>query len=409
MRKLISTAHEGFDGFGPSIVPDAARRKCESQTLPKDRLAVRAMLRSACPREPGVYGMLDGNDRLVYVGKSKSLRNRLLSYFAKNPADEKAMRLIRQSKRVVWEPISHELLALIREQELITRWTPTFNRQGQPLKRQPAFLCISGGGGAPHIYATGRISQRVANWYGPIHGSGKASAAALGLNYAFSLRDCADRTSFSFNEQLELFPMLKTAQCLRHELGSCLGPCAAAVTRGHYNRQLEQAKRFLEGADVGVLNRLNAEMQAAANSRAFEKAAILRDQLDALTWLDRRLADLRTARNDLHAVYPLPGFGKRRIWLLLNSSFLADAVVVPHDGKLAFAIADKVDRASKRHDNSLPADVHAVLLQLIIVSWFRNRKGEKELLVDYQDALSQLQGLPTRQRIAPAKQMHNVA
>ena len=408
MPRLITTPRETFASFGPSIVPTAARRKCELQTLPEDRLEVRAMLRAACPREPGVYGMLDNNDRLVYVGKSKSLRNRLLSYFAKTPSHEKVVRLIRQSKRVVWEPISHELLALIREQELITRWTPTFNRQGQPLKRQPAFLCISNGG-APHVYATSRISQRVASWYGPIHGSGKASAAALSLNYAFALRDCPDRTSFSFNEQLELFPILKTAQCLRHELGSCLGPCAAGATRGQYNRQLEQAKRFLEGTDVGLLDRLQVEMEAAARSRVFEKAAILRDQIDALAWLDRRLADLRTARNDLHAVYPLPGFGKRRIWLLLNSSFLADAVVVPHDAKSASHLEKKLVAAGKRNHQLIPADTHAVLLQLIIVSWFRNRKGEKELLIDYQNALSKMQDLPNRQPKSAARVLHNVA
>jgi len=100
------------------------------------------MLHDQCPLTPGVYGWLDRNHQLCYVGKSKALRKRLLSYFAKTPADPKMGRIVRHSQRIVWEPVSHELLALIREQELINRWRPDFNKQGQPTRRQPAFLCV---------------------------------------------------------------------------------------------------------------------------------------------------------------------------------------------------------------------------------------------------------------------------
>ena len=145
MAELLKTRKTTFEGFGPSILSAVAREKLGGSPVHDDRMQNRAMLHDLCPVTPGVYGWLDNNNQICYVGKSKCLRKRLLSYFAKNPPDKKTIRIVQHSHRLVWEPVSHELLALIREQELIYRWRPEFNTQGQPVKRQPAFLCISGG------------------------------------------------------------------------------------------------------------------------------------------------------------------------------------------------------------------------------------------------------------------------
>lgn len=132
-----------FNGFGPSLLIQQTRGRIKRNILPLDRLEGRKMLRELCPLTPGVYGWLNADKQLLYVGKSKSLRTRLLTYFAKNPTERKMERIRQQSKYLIWEPISDELLALIREQELIFRWTPEFNSQGQPNRRLPAFLCVS--------------------------------------------------------------------------------------------------------------------------------------------------------------------------------------------------------------------------------------------------------------------------
>jgi excinuclease ABC subunit C len=387
MRTLIRRT-DPFVGFGDSLIPSAARLAAETVAIPDDRLDARAMLRANCPAQPGVYGMLDESNQLVYVGKSKLLRNRLLSYFAKTPSDDKMLRIIRQAKRIVWEPISHELLALVREQELISRWTPTYNRQGQPLQRRPVFLCISNGI-APHVFSTSRPSLRAGDCFGPIRGSGQASEAAVSLNYAFRLRDCPDRTRFDFDEQLSLFPVLQTAQCLRHELGSCLGPCAGDCTKSQYRGQIQQARAFLQGEDLSVIAETRQAMDRSAADRIYERASILRNRLDALAWLARRLQDLREARSDVHGIYPVTSFTSQPIWVLLSNSFLAGMVVAPHDARSWLQIADQVDEARKRVvvDST---DVHSVLLQLIMVSWFRTRKAARPEIVSYDDALQKL-------------------
>ena len=162
------------------------------------------MLHDHCPLTPGVYGWLDSLGQICYVGKSKSLRKRLLSYFAKTPADKKAERIRQHSKRLVWEPVSGELLALIREQELIYRWRPDFNTQGQPTRRQPAFVCI-GDGPAPNAIFTRRLNRKMTHVFGPIAGTGQLRAAVESLNQVFRLRDCPDKTQFEFNNQQQLF------------------------------------------------------------------------------------------------------------------------------------------------------------------------------------------------------------
>ena len=112
-----------FAGFGPnSLDPHAPRELTEvGGKLPGE---LRKAVRTSVPKLPGVYGMLDRDERLIYVGKSKSLRNRLLSYFNPAVAEEKAGRIITAAERIVWEESSSEFAALLREQQLIRRWTP---------------------------------------------------------------------------------------------------------------------------------------------------------------------------------------------------------------------------------------------------------------------------------------------
>ena len=155
-----------FSNFGPSILARQTRGHLRGSDIPDDRIEARGMLHEKCPLEPGVYGWLDSNRQLVYVGKSKCLRKRLLSYFAKTPNDKKAFRIRKHSHFLVWEPISCELLALIREQELIYRWRPEFNSQGQPTRTQPAFVCV-GGPPAANARLVRKLTPKADKAYGP--------------------------------------------------------------------------------------------------------------------------------------------------------------------------------------------------------------------------------------------------
>ena len=384
MANLLTEPKRGnhFDGFGPSILVQQMRGRQKRITIPTDRLEGRKLLREACPSVPGVYGWLDEHRQLIYVGKSKSLRKRLLSYFAKTPADNKMERIRQHSVTIVWEPISHELLALIREQELIHRWRPDFNSQGQPTRMQPAFLCIAGSP-APNARLARRLNGQHLHAFGPISGTKYLRQAIVSFNQVFQLRDCPDKTKFEFQSQRMLFDDPATAKCIRHELGTCPGPCASMCSAQTYSDLIEKALSFLHGDSSATLEALEAKMTAAAAKSAFESAAIYRDCLDNLTWLDRRLNGLRMADQNLNGILEIEARRKRKAWMVLRGGRIIASVPKPDTARKAGEVQQFID-ASLKSATELPVTLLEMSLQLIIISWFRKHPEIKNQMLNRQ-------------------------
>ncbi len=343
------------------------------------------MLHDRCPLTPGVYGWLDPHNQICYVGKSKSLRKRLLSYFAKTPADQKAERIRQHSQRLVWEPMSDELLALIREQELIYRWRPDFNTQGQPTRRQPAYICI-GGGPAANAFFSRKLTPKAVHAFGPVAGTGRLRSAIESLNQIFQLRDCPDKTKFEFNNQRQLFGNPVTAKCIRYELGSCPAPCAGHCSRSDYRKLVDRAVCFLQGTDIAILDAIQQQMQAAAASQNFERAAVLRDHLENLNWLHRRLDGLRKAQQLFNGVLPIAGRKRNTIWLILQSGRLLGSALRPDDPQRASKAIDWLSQTA-RTQPQLPSNILEMNLQLIIISWFRKNPRQKQELIPFDAAI----------------------
>ena len=187
MSSLFKNAR--FNGFGPDFL-----RSCDNSppfeivSAPKRR-ELRKHVRRFCPRLPGIYGMLDVRGRLIYVGKAKLLRRRVLSYFRKGSRDEKAGRIVDHAHSVVWEPGQSEFGALIRELEMIRRWRPCYNVKGIP-GRERLYLCL-GRSPAPYFYVAREPTGKELACYGPVKGMAMAQEAARRLNDVFKLRDCS--------------------------------------------------------------------------------------------------------------------------------------------------------------------------------------------------------------------------
>lgn len=386
MSRLLKHAPEEFKGLGPSILVSQARGRLARHVIPTERTDARAMLHDQCPITPGVYAWLDSNQQICYVGKSKSLRARLLTYFAKNPTEEKADKIRRHSSQLVWEPISDELLALIREQELIHRWRPDFNTQGQPTRRQPAFVCVSKGI-APHVQFARTLPATAACTFGPIAGTSELRVAIESLNTVFRLRDCPDKTKFEFNDQQFLFSNPATAKCIRYELGTCTAPCAGMCSRSSYRQQVDQAIRFLEGKDKETIPLLESQMAQAAAECRFEKAATVRDHLANLQWLDRRLASIRSAQRSLNGVLPLNGRNRKKVWLILQGAKLIGSAPEPIRIDRASTAIDFFSRTAATPIH-LPANILEMHLQLLLISWFRKYPQFKKDLISFDEAVS---------------------
>ena len=395
MATLIKQQPDQFEGFGQSILAKVARQTTSGQSIPDERMDARAMLHDHCPLTPGVYGWLDRNNQLCYVGKSKSLRKRLLSYFAKTPSDPKMGRIVRHSHRIVWEPVSHELLALIREQELIYRWRPDFNKHGQPTRRQPAYVGIGGGGASKAIFAR-RVTAKLDFVLGPIAGTSRLRDAVNCLNQVFHLRDCPDRTRFHYNDQSQLFGDTDSAKCIRYELGTCPGPCAGLCSKRDYQDNVDALTRFLNLEDVGVIDQLSNQMKTAGANQHYERATILRDQLKQLSWLVLRLKALANASEKLNGVLPMDSFGRRKLWLILRGGRLVGTAAEPLSAKRAVLALEKLTSIATQTDT--PAtNLMEMNFQLMIMSAFRKDAQMRKRLLPFDQAFEMCQSLVTKQ------------
>ena len=388
-----------FAGFGPSafVVGDEQARLCRTGTGKAARL--RSQLRLLAPNRPGVYGMIDGHGELIYVGKAKDLRTRLHGYFRSGSRPRKAGKIVAHTTAILWEICPTEFASLLRELELIRRWRPRLNVQGQPLRRRQTFLCL-GRSPAPHAFLAAD-PPHTARWvFGPIPAGLQALEAVRRINDSFGLRDCPCAIDMIFPDQPELFntenaeadgeitsassalsafhPMSLEPGCLRMELGACLGPCTGTCTRDAYQARVRQARDFLTGAETGPVPDLLAQMEAASAAQDFERAAALRDRLTPLQWLSARLAKLRHAREKLSFIYPQTGPDGTQTWYLIDGARTLAAIAAPTDAASREAAKKAIDAVYRTGRAGLLREAYEHIDgMMLVLGWFR--KYPKEL------------------------------
>ncbi len=392
---LRSWREREFDGFGSSLLAPGRRRLAVTELIlgvkSSGRLTARETrraLRDSCPEQPGVYGMLDADGELIYVGKSKSLRHRLTSYFQQQSDDAKARRIAARAERLIWEPAPHEFAALVRELELIRRWRPRFNVQGQPGRLRRTYLCL-GRGPAAYAYLAPKAGSRAQYLFGPVSAGRRTRRAVTRLNDVFQLRDCPERVPMLFAEQLALWDQPLAAQCLRHELGMCLAPCAARCSSADYGSALQRARALLDGSDPTVITTLTETMQAAAAARQFERAAALRDALADLTHLRAQIERIDHVHRNYTFVYPLPGYGRSESWYLMRHGEIVGVAPAPTTATRAARCRQRLEDAYQR-DELRPGlwSREEFSLVLLVSLWFRQHPAELARVIPVEAALA---------------------
>jgi excinuclease ABC subunit C len=330
--------------------------------------------------------MVDAAGELIYVGKARSLRTRLLGYFRPNSRDEKAGKIVRDTRELVWEQAGTELGALLRELELIRRWRPRYNVQGQPQRRRRTYVCL-GRRPAPYAFVAAKPPSTALAAFGPVPGVRRAREAVRRLNDWFRLRDCPQKQVMVFADQAELFPIVHTPGCLRHDIGHCLAPCAAACAQSDYAFHVQAALDFLNGKDSTPLEMLQRERDAAAAALQFERAAILHDRLDALAWLARHLERLREAVRHSF-IYPASGPDGGAMWYLIRNGLVRSALLAPGDTESREAARRKAAEVYRTPaaDGGMPGldEVDGVLL---VAGWFRRHKEELARVIEVEAVL----------------------
>jgi excinuclease ABC subunit C len=370
-------ARPAFVGFGPLALLPATKPPPLHVIQARRPGRLRVKVRRDCPRLPGVYGMIDSKGELIYVGKAKELRARLLSYFRPKSRDPKAGRILKRTRKLVWEIAPSEFAALLRELELIQRWQPRFNVQGQPTYRRRVYVCV-GRRPAATVFLAKQPPRTAQAGFGPVPAGVAAREAVRRLNDWFRLRDCPQSQTMIFADQPELFALPLTPGCIRHEIGNCLGPCAAACSRDDYADQVHTVLAFLRGENQTPLVQLQREMLAASASLAFERAAVLRDKLDSLNWLSEQLRRVREASRPSF-VYVVRGHDDAELWYLIHGGRVRAVVPSPSDEDSLREAARRIEQVYRPGtDRDAPPHPGAIDGVLLVAAWFRRRKEERQ-------------------------------
>ena len=225
---------------------------------------------------PGVYRMLDAKNNVLYVGKAKNLPRRLQAYTRLRALPVRLRRMVRLVAGVEIGKTKSEVSALLLEANLIKRFSPPFNVLLRDDKSLP-YILLEKGHDFPRLHRHRGIQNKEGDYFGPFASSSAVHKTLKSLEQIFLLRSCTDHV---FRQ--------RTRPCLLHQIKRCSAPCVGRIDKESYRKLVLAARKFLAGRSQEVQKNLADEMQLAASRRAYERAATLRDRLQAATHLQAR-------------------------------------------------------------------------------------------------------------------------
>src|SRR6202453_3652821 len=223
------------------------------------------------PSRPGVYRMIDARGDVLYVGKAKNVKKRVAAYARPTGLDTRIERMIAQTRTLEFVVTRTETEALLLEANLIKRLRPRFNVTLRDDKSFP-YIMITSDHWAPQILKHRGARSRPGHYYGPFASVWAVNRTINALQRAFLLRSCSD----PFFES-------RSRPCLLYQIKRCSGPCTNEIDFNEYAVQVREANAFLSGRSKAVKDELAGEMEKASSALDFERAAIYRDRLAALS------------------------------------------------------------------------------------------------------------------------------
>jgi excinuclease ABC subunit C len=223
------------------------------------------------PNAPGVYRMIDARGEVLYVGKAKNIKKRILAYRRPQAHPTRIARMIAATATIEFVSTATETEALLLEANLIKRLRPRFNVLLRDDKSFP-YILISGDHTAPQILKHRGARNRPGDYFGPFASVWAVNRTITALERAFLIRSCSNAVYDS-----------RTRPCLLYQIKRCSAPCTSEISPTDYAELVREAKAFLSGRSRAVKEELAAEMEKASAALDFERAAIYRDRLAALS------------------------------------------------------------------------------------------------------------------------------
>jgi excinuclease ABC subunit C len=292
------------------------------------------------PDEPGVYRFFNEKDEVIYVGKARSLKNRISSYFQKN-VGEKTYRMIHAANRVDWTLVRSEVEALQLEFTWIKEENPAFNVQFKDDKSYP-YLALTMDEKYPRLLITRRAKQKGVAYFGPFTHAWALRSTFDVLLKLFPVRSCS-------NSNFERAQRAKRP-CLLGDIGKCAAPCVDRITESDHRVLAKRLGDFISDGSADITQALRDQMSEAARAEEFERAGKLRDQLDALerasestdsALSDSIFSDFIAVHQDItHAAISI--FRVRAGRVISSRSWMIDLANLPEQSSLLEACINRV-------------------------------------------------------------------
>ncbi len=340
------------------------------QDRPTGSIYLNPAWRREFPARPGVYLMKDDQGEVIYVGKAKSLKERLASYYHQPLGYTRKMDgLLELVQEIETRVLGSELEALLVESQLIKQLQPRFNVQLRNYEAYP-FIKVDGRP-YPRVYATREVHADGARYFGPFQSRRVVEAALEVVHKLFPIRTCTRG----------LPPQAEPSEpCMRYHMHRCLAPCRGDVDPAAYEGMMEQIIAFLGGEREDLLDRLRQEMWAASARNDFERAASLRDALKSISQVlvGQRLMTGAVEANNLLIVYPSAEVGQGEVFLVRHGRLIEQRRVALSGEDLLTGLRALVELAA-----SLPAPPKRVgkeeVDQInIIARWIHHHSEEQE-------------------------------
>ncbi len=240
------------------------------------------------PNKPGVYIMHDKDDKIIYVGKAISLKNRVRSYFRKTNKTQRIQNMVALIDHFEYIVVDNETEALILECNLIKKNRPKFNVLLKDDKTYP-YIKINVKDDFPNVYVTRRILNDGAKYFGPYPSAGAAKEMVDFIKEKFKIRQCK---SFKYKDRA----------CLNYHIKKCMAPCMGYISKEEYREQINQIISILDGNLNGILKELEKQMLEASKNMEFEKAAYIRDKRLAIERIGEKQKVSNITENDIDVI-----------------------------------------------------------------------------------------------------------
>ena len=335
---------------------------------------------SNLPSDPGVYRFFDKDDKVIYVGKAKNIKNRLNSYFGSN-LQVKTRRMVHTAVRVDWTLVKTEVEALQLEFTWIKQYNPDFNVQFKDDKSYP-FLAIDLDAKFPRLFISRAKKVKGVRYFGPYSHAWALRSTYETLMKIYPIRSCTE-ANFKTAQR-------NKRQCLLGDIGKCAAPCVEWISESDHKKMANNLVTFLEKSPEEIATRVESEMLVASGNEEFEKAARLRDQLGAINkafestdrFLNEKIdADVLAIHEDItHAslsqfIIKSGRITGSRSWIIDRANILEDQSII---SAMLGKIYDEIIPPAEILVDQLPPD------SVELAQWLTQKKGTTVTLLQPQ-------------------------